>query len=178
MKMRTAFFLFLLSLATAVAAEKRILHGQTVVVSSDAPWVEVNASFVGESPLGWILDGTFGTNSGKFILKNPPAEKLAEYNRLKQSRDKFASERDQAKVQLAEAKGLPNNRRTSRTRRAQIQASDTDNKIAAGELQKLEQEAKKKGYDLNSPLVVTDHAVGTSQVYQKLPVLDRGLPVK
>lgn len=82
-----------------LAATKRIVAGRTVDLSPLVDWVEakdekaarplpnwstVEGTIVGNSAYGWIVKGKVDGKLAKFVLRNPSADKLIEFQQLKQ----------------------------------------------------------------------------------------------
>ncbi len=179
-----------------------------------AAWVRVTGTVAGTNSLGWVISGSAETrpkdddqlashftkpsdSTGskassahaavrEFLLKNPPLEEAAEFEKLeaelkqaKSERAKLQSDESEAKAQRAQVqkgtRGRVRARATGQLRAVEKADAEMTKKL---DLTIAELERKLRSYPSQDRYEVNAIALDTGTEYGHLRVFDRGMPLK
>lgn len=201
-------------LADPLKNPKRLVHDQTIdltplfIWSANhqgarplRSWVQVTGKIAGTNSLGWMIEvaglessgGKKGETHKRVILRNPPVEDLAGFQKLlaetkafKDERAKIFEQQRQAKEAadtIAKQRKAPHTRAASHTLAAesrQVQAIQSEDKkrltYLDGKIREMN--SKLAAYPKPDQYVVDCFALDTGERSQATPVYDHGFIVK
>ena len=189
--------------STLLTVPRRAINGQTVDLTplfnwwtnhqGDRPlsaWVRVSGTVVGSNAMGWVILGqaerpgaaSTGISEYRFILKHPPAQELAEIERLRAELSLATAQR--ARIQAEEARVKREEALLHRVPRAPItvelrQVEQNDTRLTKTLDQTIGQLKKKLAtYPNPDHYKIEAIALKAGAEYNHLPIYDYGLPAR
>jgi hypothetical protein len=179
---------------------KRVVNGRTMDITSLVrwqmdpgsaarplkAWVLVTGRLSGQTAYGWQVTGSIDgqPQPRPFIVKNPPTESLAEFNRLKQQFTLLTQRQDRLNAQFQSAQQLYEQTDAEYLRMGylrfggdlldQRRRAVADLRADGADLDKQIQAFDTRGQDLRGEFAVRCFAIKTAQPFNGMVVYDHG----